>query len=142
MATTKDTFKQIVDKQQELMDTFQKNAHTGWEFFQADSKMTEKGMELARAYFDQGRSLAEEFIKTENMEKFMEKGPHFFTKAMEINTEFMTKTMDIYREAWKGFNPAYAQQMMHKMVEITQDNFNAMLDTANQQAKLMQELAA
>lgn len=142
MATTKDTFRQILDKQQELMDTFQKNTHSSWELFQVDNKMSERGMELAKEYFDKSRTLAEELMKPENMEKFMEKAPHYFTKAMEINTEFFSRTMDVYRDAWKGFSPASAQHTMQKMVEISQDNFNALLDTANQQVKLVQEAIA
>jgi hypothetical protein len=142
MATTKDAFTQMLNKQQELMDTFQKNAHNSWELFQVDNKMSEKGTELAKEYFDKSRTLAEEMMKPENMEKFMEKAPHYFTKAMEINTDFFSKTMDFYRDAWKGFGPAAAQHTMQKMVEISRDNFNAMLETANQQVKLVQETMA
>lgn len=142
MATTNDVFTQMLNKQQELMDTFQKNAHSSWELFQVDNKMSEKGMELAKEYYDRSRVLAEELMKPENMEKFMEKGPHYFTKAMEINTEFFSKTMDFYRDAWKGFSPASARHSLQKMVEISQDNFNALLDTASQQVKLVQETMA
>lgn len=139
---TKETFKKMLDEQNQLMDTLVKNANSAMELFHVDTKAMEQGMDLARTYFDQSRALAEDMMKPENMEKFYEKAPAFYTKAMDMNTEFFNKTLEYYRNLWQGFAPETAQTTAKKFAELTQDSAKAIADTTTAQAKLAQEAYA
>lgn len=141
VTTSKDstaTFKKVLDKQNELMETLTKNANATMELFAFDKQATEKGVELAKEYFEKTRVLAEDMMKPENMEKYHEKAPAFYNKALEINMEFFQKTTEYYRNLWKGFTPETAQEKAQKVNELTRQSLEAVAETTAANAKIWQ----
>lgn len=139
--TTKDTFKQVLDKQNALMETLTKNANATMELFAYDKQAAEKGMEIAKEYFEKTRTMAEDMMKPENLEKYFEKAPAFYNKALELNMEFFNKTTEYYRNLWMGFSPETAQQTAQKVSELTRNSLDAVVETTTANTKLMQEAA-
>ena len=137
--TTKVTFEKLADNQNQLLNKLSQNANTAFDLMQPDKATLETGQALVQQYFERSRALAEEMMQPENFDRYYEKMPAYFNKALTINTDFFNQTVDFMRNMYQTYSVERLQEQARKYAELTQDNMNALLETVDANMKVVQE---
>ncbi len=138
MTKSTDAFKNIVENQNQLVETMNKNAQEMAELFKVDREVSEKGQEILKEYWEKQQHLTEASMKFENVNEMVEKWPDHYAKAMELQMDFYNKTMDFYRQIFEKYTDNHYPDMFKKATELYQKNFEAMVETTKSNTEAFQ----
>ena len=142
MANATEKFEKVIENQQQLVEKLTTHAQKAAELYTVEKEDVEAGQALVTAYMNESKALFEAAVKPENTEKFYESLPEHFNKTVAMQQSFFNQTLDYYRGLFEKYGMEYQQENFKQLSEIYKGNYQAVVETANANAKLMQNLFA
>jgi cytochrome oxidase Cu insertion factor (SCO1/SenC/PrrC family) len=140
MAKTKVTFDKIIQNQNQLAETLTDHAKKMMNMFEVNPEVESFTKETTEAYLEQGKAYVEALSKVEKPEAAVETMTNAFTKFMELQTATYNKTADFYRNMMENYSWANSQEKFNEVAELYNGSFKAIVDTAGDNTKVLQEL--
>ncbi|MCB9284494.1 MAG: hypothetical protein H6563_10505 [Lewinellaceae bacterium] len=142
MAKAKENFGKIVEQQQDLMEKIAANTNKMFEMFTMEETDTKEGQELFNDFIKRNQQLMEEQFHPDNLEKFWEKMPEQYNKAIETQMDFYNRTNEYLRRVMEKYTVQTQQNYWKKLSDIYMDNYQAMMETSTNSFKAFQEFFA
>ncbi|MBK7410661.1 MAG: hypothetical protein IPJ40_22960 [Saprospirales bacterium] len=139
MPKAKENFGKIVEQQQDLMDKITANTNKIYEMFTLEETDTKEGRELINEFIKRNQQLMEEQFHPDNLEKFWEKMPEQYSKAMEMQMDFYNRTSDLMKRVTEKYAVQNQQNYWKKLSEVYMENYHAMMETSTNSFKAFQE---
>lgn len=142
MAKAKENFGKIVEQQQDLMEKIAANTNKMFEMFTMEETDTKEGQELFNDFIKRNQQLMEEQFHPDNLEKFWEKMPEQYNKAIETQMDFYNRTNEYLRRVMEKYTVQTQQNYWKKLSDIYMDNYQTMMETSTNSFKAFQEFFA
>ena len=142
MAKAKENFGKIVEQQQDLIEKLAVNTNKMFELFSLEEADTKEGQDLFNDFIKRNQQLMEEQINPDNLEKFWEKMPEQYNKAVEMQMDFYNRTNEYMRRVMEKYTVQTQQNYWKKLSDIYMDNYQTMMETSTNSFKAFQEFFA
>lgn len=138
METNKNYFDQMVDMQQQLMNSFQEVSkkmmeNVGMPSTSNGAAVQMPNMDVFSDYFKQQQELVQESMGYKDPKEFMEKAPQQFNKFLEIQNDFIVKFFRQYQDMMEkaGMKPMIGDNKVPEMMADSFTRLNKMVMEAN-----------
>ena len=142
MAKAKENFGKIMEHQQSLVEKMTANTGKVMEMLGPKEAYTKEGQELWEDFIKRSRTMMEEQLHPENLEKFWVKMPETYSRTMEMQMDFFNRSTELMRRSLEKYAVPTQPDYWKKVSEIYMDNYTAMMEASNAQIKAMQEYLA
>lgn len=139
MAKAKENYGKMVEIQQEFIDKITANTNKMMEMFQLQDVDTKQGQEVINDYVKRSQRLMEEQFHPDNLEKFWEKMPEHYNKAMEIQMDFYNRSTELMRKTMEKYTMQNQQEYWKNLTNIYMENYHAWLESSQANMKAMQD---
>lgn len=139
MAKAKENYGKMVEIQQQFIDKITTNTNKMMEMFQLREVDNKEGQELINDYVKRSQHLMEEQFHPQNVEKFWEKMPEHYNKAMEIQMDFYNRSTELMRKSMEKYAMHNQQDYWKNLSNIYMENYQAWMESSQANLKAMQE---
>ena len=140
MKKAKDSTGNILENQNHLLEIMNDYTTKVAELFQTDNAILDFNKALVDEYTNRSKAFFAEVVKPVAPEKFLEKLPETFNKAIAMQTEMYSKSFELYKEFWNKYSLDKQAEKLNKTAEIYQEALKAMTETATKNVKVVQDM--
>ena len=140
MEQMKATYEKLNANQQELLETLNAKLQEAMAIFEPDAKLEAFTKEMLEAQMESGKTYLTTLATEDKPEKFMETYMSAFQQYADTQATNMEKATEFFTEWWEQFNWETTSTHLTKLGDIYQASFEAIWNTTNANAKLMQNM--
>lgn len=133
----KTTYDKLSTNQRELLDTLNTKMQEAMHLFEPDAKVETFLREMMDTYLANGKTYFQALAAEDKPEQFMDTYLTAFQQWAESQTASYEKATEFFTDWWEEYTEKTSKQFT-QMGELYQTSLEAIWNTANENAKLMQ----